>query len=53
MFKDDTTLFWLIHLFLGIVLPFLIYESCCSPKALEKKQQGDTGQSNNPLNPPS
>lgn len=29
MWDDNVTVFWLIHLFLGIVFPILVYTGCC------------------------
>lgn len=31
----DVTFFWLIHLFIGIIVPILAYSGCCRPKSLE------------------
>jgi hypothetical protein len=33
----DTTVFWLIHLFLGVVLPIFVFTGCCR-KEIEQEQ---------------
>ena len=30
--SSDTSLFWLIHFFIGIVLPAMIFLNCCQDK---------------------
>lgn len=38
----EVLIFWLIHLFIGIVLPILVYTGCCQEKPEQKsaEQQG-------------
>ena len=32
----DVTMFWLIHLFIGLLLPILIWRGCCGIEPLVK-----------------
>ena len=29
MFSSEYLVFWLIHLFVGVILPLMIYSGCC------------------------
>jgi hypothetical protein len=33
---SDVGLFWMIHLFLGIAVPLMIYWACCGPEVAEE-----------------
>jgi len=33
---DNETMFWLIHLFVGIILPFMVLTGCCRESESEQ-----------------
>lgn len=33
---DNETMFWLIHLFVGIILPFMVLTGCCRERETEQ-----------------
>lgn len=42
MWDDSTTVFWLIHLFLGVAFPFLVYTGCCGLDKLTKPKEAES-----------
>jgi hypothetical protein len=38
---SDVTIFWLIHLFIGLLLPILIWRGCCGMEPLIKDSNAE------------
>lgn len=36
---DDVTMFWLIHLFLGVVVPLMIFFNCCGLRDIANNKE--------------